>query len=64
MATTTINIVANEKLAHKLQLLMIWKNAGQPESFQVKSNEELIRVLINDAFGEMKTDKVGQRVLW
>lgn len=57
-----IEVEITPEIEKKLRLLKIWKNTD-PYS-KIKTNEELLVRLVEDAFVEMKLDPIGRRVLW
>lgn len=61
MMEITLTITIDER---KLKLLKMFHNSGQHESFQIKTDAELIEHLINEAYRQMKTDPVGKKLLY
>lgn len=56
----TITITVNPKTLKQLKL---YHNAGQHPAFQVETDAQLIELLVEEAYREMKSTKLGQKIL-
>ena len=62
--TYQITIQTTPDIEEKLKKLLVFNNAGQHPAFQINTNEELIKLLIDKAYREMKVHPIGRQLFW